>query len=95
MIYDDIQRLISYALKNELIAQEDIYVIRNQLMEVFQLDIQKLRKKIFRTLFAARWAEFLSRCCLTQAYSRGMNRAEKLLTGFCTLLQSEERYEKI
>ena len=37
MIYDDIQRLISYALKNELIAQEDIYVIRNQLMEVFQL----------------------------------------------------------
>lgn len=53
MIYDDIQRLIRYALKNELIAQEDIYVIRNQLMEVFQL------------------------------------------TGFCTLLQSEERYEKI
>lgn len=37
MIYDDIQRLISYALINELIAQEDIYVIRNQLMEVFQL----------------------------------------------------------
>ena len=37
MIYDDIQRLISYALKNKLIAQEDIYVIRNQLMEVFQL----------------------------------------------------------
>ena len=37
MIYNDIQRLISYALKNELIAQEDIYVIRNQLMEVFQL----------------------------------------------------------
>ena len=37
MIYDDIQRLISYALKNELISQEDIYVIRNQFMEVFQL----------------------------------------------------------
>ena len=37
MIYDDIQRLISYALKNELIAEEDIYVIRNQFMEVFQL----------------------------------------------------------
>lgn len=37
MIYDDIQRLISYALKNELIAEEDIYVIRNRLMEVFQL----------------------------------------------------------
>ena len=37
MIYDDIQRLISYALKNELIAQEDIYVIRNQFMEVFGL----------------------------------------------------------
>ena len=37
MIYDDIQRLISYALKNELITQDDIYVIRNQLMEVFQL----------------------------------------------------------
>ena len=37
MIYDDIQRLISYALKNELISQDDTYVIRNQLMEVFQL----------------------------------------------------------
>ena len=37
MIYDDIQRLISYALKNELIAQEDIYVIRNRFIEVFQL----------------------------------------------------------
>lgn len=38
MIYDDIQRLISYALKNKLIASEDIYVVRNQLMEVFQLN---------------------------------------------------------
>ncbi len=37
MIYDNIQRLISYALKNELIAEEDIYVIRNRFMEVFQL----------------------------------------------------------
>lgn len=37
MIYDDIQRLISYALKNGLITQDDTYVIRNQLMEVFQL----------------------------------------------------------
>ena len=37
MIYEDIQRLISYALKNKLIAPEDIYVIRNQLMDVFQL----------------------------------------------------------
>ena len=37
MIYDDIQRLISYALKNELIAPEDVYVIRNHFMEVFQL----------------------------------------------------------
>lgn len=42
MIYDDIQRLISYALKKELITSEDIYVIRNQFMEVFQLtDWQK------------------------------------------------------
>lgn len=38
MIYDDIQRLISYALKNELITQEDIYVIMNQFMEIFQLN---------------------------------------------------------
>lgn len=37
MIYDDIQRLISYAIKNELITSEDVYVIRNQFMEVFQL----------------------------------------------------------
>lgn len=37
MIYDDIQRLISYALKEELITTEDVYVIRNQFMEIFQL----------------------------------------------------------
>lgn len=37
MIYDDIQRLISYAIKNELITTEDTYVIRNQFMEIFQL----------------------------------------------------------
>lgn len=37
MIYDDIQRLISYAIKNELITSEDVYVIRNHFMEVFQL----------------------------------------------------------
>ena len=37
MIYDDIQRLISYALMNELITQDDIFVVRNQFMEVFGL----------------------------------------------------------
>lgn len=37
MIYDDIQRLISYALKNKLITQDDIFVVRNQFMEVFGL----------------------------------------------------------
>ena len=37
MIYDDIQRLISYALMNELITQDDTYVIRNQFMEVFEI----------------------------------------------------------
>lgn len=37
MIYRDIQRLINYAIENGLIESEDIYVIRNQLMEVFQL----------------------------------------------------------
>ena len=46
MIYDDIQRLISYALKNELIAQEDIYVIRNQLMDVYgKIEMQKKGSK--------------------------------------------------
>ena len=37
MIYDDVQRLISYAIKNELISPEDIYVVRNQLMESLHL----------------------------------------------------------
>lgn len=37
MIYRDIQRLINYAIENGLIESEDIYVIRNQIMEVFQL----------------------------------------------------------
>lgn len=29
MIYDAVQKLIDYALKNELITADDIYVIRN------------------------------------------------------------------
>ena len=37
MIYDDIQRLTSYAIKNELITSEDVYVIRNHFMVVFLL----------------------------------------------------------
>lgn len=37
MICTEIQRLISYALKNKLITQDDTYVIRNQFMEVFGL----------------------------------------------------------
>ena len=37
MICNEIQRLISYALKNKLITQDDTCVIRNQFMEVFRL----------------------------------------------------------
>lgn len=37
MICNEIQRLISYALKNKLITQDDTCVIRNQFMEVFGL----------------------------------------------------------
>ena len=37
MIYITIQKLINYALKNDLITQDDIYVVRNQLMEIFKL----------------------------------------------------------
>lgn len=38
MIYDAVQKLIDYALKNELITADDIYVIRNQLMEALKLN---------------------------------------------------------
>ncbi len=37
MIYDAVQRLIDYALKNELITSYDVYVVRNQLMEALEL----------------------------------------------------------
>lgn len=37
MIYDAVQRLIDYALKNELITSDDVYVVRNQLMEALEL----------------------------------------------------------
>ncbi len=37
MICNAIQKLISYALKNELITSDDMYVVRNQLMEALQL----------------------------------------------------------
>ncbi len=37
MIYDDIERLIDYALKIKLITNYDIYVVRNQFMDVLQL----------------------------------------------------------
>lgn len=32
MIYDDIERLIGYGLKNELISDEDVYVVGNQII---------------------------------------------------------------
>lgn len=37
MICADVQRLISYAIKNELITSDDVYVVRNQLMEILNL----------------------------------------------------------
>lgn len=37
MICDNVERFIGYALKNELIENTDIYVIRNQLMEALGL----------------------------------------------------------
>lgn len=37
MIYSAVQRLIDYALKNELITSYDVYVVRNQLMEALEL----------------------------------------------------------
>jgi len=37
MICNAVQKLIDYAIKNELITSDDIYVIRNQLMEALKL----------------------------------------------------------
>jgi len=37
MIYTSLNRLIGYALKNELITRDDIYVVRNKLMEILSL----------------------------------------------------------
>ncbi len=37
MIYSAVQTLIDYALKNKLITADDIYVVRNRLMEVLNL----------------------------------------------------------
>ncbi len=37
MICKSVQKLIDYAIKNELITRDDIYVVRNQLMEVLKL----------------------------------------------------------
>lgn len=37
MICDAVQKLIDYAIKNEIITIDDLYVVRNQLMEVLQL----------------------------------------------------------
>ena len=37
MICNAVQKLIDYAIKNELITIDDIYVVRNQLMEALQL----------------------------------------------------------
>ncbi len=36
MICNDVQKLIDYAIKKELITNDDIYVVRNQLMETKQ-----------------------------------------------------------
>lgn len=37
MIYSAVQKLIDYALQNELITSADVYVVRNQLMETLEL----------------------------------------------------------
>ena len=37
MICGAVQKLIDYAIKNELITSDDIYVVRNQLMEALKL----------------------------------------------------------
>lgn len=37
MIYTAVQKLIDYAVKSDLITSDDIYVVRNQLMEILQL----------------------------------------------------------
>ncbi len=37
MICDAVQKLIDYAMKSELITNDDIYVVRNQLMEALKL----------------------------------------------------------
>ena len=37
MICGAVQKLIDYAIKNELITNDDIYVVRNQLMEALKL----------------------------------------------------------
>lgn len=37
MICNAVQKLIDYAIKNEIITIDDLYVVRNQLMEVLQL----------------------------------------------------------
>ena len=37
MIFEDIERLIAYAVKNKLISNEDVYVVRNRLMDVLRL----------------------------------------------------------
>ena len=38
MICRNIQTLINYGLKNELISEEDVYVVRNQLMDIVGLE---------------------------------------------------------
>lgn len=46
MIYEDIDRLIDYAVKNELVSEEDVYVIQNQFMDVLGLtDYEKTETK--------------------------------------------------
>lgn len=37
MIYEDIERLIKYAIKNDLISDEDIFVVRNKFMDILNL----------------------------------------------------------
>ena len=38
MIYNAVQKLIDYALAKSLITADDVYVVRNQLMEALGLD---------------------------------------------------------
>lgn len=76
MVYRAINGLIRHAIGADLITNDDIFVVRNQLMDILKLTDWNDKEWI---LFVMKSAEFLNRYLKMPEYLREINKEKKHL----------------